>query len=237
MQETDSNLILPFAVIERESGSAEEFPFDMTLATILADVEKQREKAGMLRKREEGLEFASLLYWPIIVAPWREGRNLVFDGMGVWSYVFAQGKIPDAAKFGAELDRIRDADALTQHLTARASTFDAFANLENHPIMGLFIHEEFMRDILAHLALAKPRPVRGNPVLEPRLSPAHARMAIQRMRGIVDAMLKDRDALGVAAKSAERALDDARRDLAAKREATTRAYGAKIDAIRPDVQA
>ncbi len=98
MQETDSNLILPFAVIERESGSAEEFPFDMTLATILADVEKQREKAGMLRKREEGLEFASLLYWPIIVAPWREGRNLVFDGMGVWSYVFAQGKIPDAAK-------------------------------------------------------------------------------------------------------------------------------------------
>jgi len=237
MEDPQSNLILPFAVIEREGAPAEEFPFDMTLATILADVEKQREKAGMLRKREESVEFASLLYWPVIVAPWREGRHLVFDGMGVWSYVFTQGAIPDAKGFAAAVDAARGADALATFLGQRAATFDAFANLENIPIMGLFIHEEFMRDILAHLALARPREIRGNPVLEARLSPAHARMAVQRMRGIVDAMLRDRDSLAIAANALERALDVARRDLQGRREATTQAFGKKIDAIRPDVNA
>ncbi|HEV8595785.1 MAG TPA: hypothetical protein VGR51_09675, partial [Thermoplasmata archaeon] len=108
MAQPGSELVLPFAVIEREGGAAEEFPFEMTLATVLADVEKQREKAGMLRKREEGLEFASILYWPIVVAPWREGRHLVFDGMGVWSYVFPQGRIPDARAFAAAVDGAKD---------------------------------------------------------------------------------------------------------------------------------
>lgn len=237
MAEAESNLILPFAVIEREGAGAEEFPFEMTLATILADVEKQREKAGVLRKREEALEFASLLYWPMIIAPWREGRNLVFDGMGVWSYVFAQGKIPDARGFADAVDAAKDAKSVTAVLTARATTFDSFANLENVPIMGLFIHEEFMRDVLAHLALARNREVRGNPVLEPRLSPSHAKMALQRLRGIVDAMVKDRESLGVASRAAEGALGVARQDLAAKRDATTKSYSAKIDAIRPDVNA
>jgi len=237
MVEAEPNLILPFAVIEREGGAAEEFPFEMTLATILADVEKQREKAGVLRKREEALEFASLLYWPIFVAPWREGRHLVFDGMGVWSYVFAQGKIQDARAFVDAVDAAKDAKAVAAAFTARATTFDSFANLENVPIMGLFIHEEFMRDVLAHLPLARAREMRGNSILEARLSPAHAKMSLQRMRGIVDALMKDRDALALAARSVEVALGVGRQDLAAKRDATIRSYGSKIDAIRPDVNA
>ena len=77
MPEPGAQLVLPFAVIEREGGLGQEFPLAMTLATVLADIEKQREKAGVLRRREEALEFAALLYWPIIITPWRENRHLV----------------------------------------------------------------------------------------------------------------------------------------------------------------
>src|SRR3990170_7697329 len=135
MEEPTSELVLPFAVIEREAGVAEEFPLEMTLATVLADMEKAREKAGMLRKREEVLEFASMLYWPIIIVPWRESRHLVFDGMGVWSYVFAQGRIPDPSPFAAAVDATKDHTSLIALLTERAAYFDTFTNVENLPIM------------------------------------------------------------------------------------------------------
>jgi len=236
MPEPGAELVLPFAVIEREGGAAEEFPFEMTLATVLADVEKEREKAGMLRRREEALEFASVLYWPLVVAPWRENRHLVFDGMGVWSYVFPQGQIPDARAFAAAVDAAKDYKSLLGLLTERAAHFDAFAATENQPIMGLFIHEEFMRDVLAHVALAKPRSLRGN-VLAPRLSPDHARTSVERMRGIVNAMAKDLDLLAAAANALERAQDRARKDVAAVRDATIAAHGKRIDGVRPDVNA
>src|SRR3989454_5849371 len=233
----ETNLILPFAVIEREGGPAEEFPLEMTLATVLSDVEKQREKAGMLRTREEVREFASMLYWPIVVAPWREGRHLVFDGMSVWSYVFSQGKIPDARSFAAAADAAKDWKSLLGLLSERATTFDAFANVENIPIMGLFIHEEFMRDVLAHLALAKPKQLRGNPVLAARLAPEHALRSVAQLRTVIDAMAKDLDSLRTAGKSLEDALGRARTELAVIRDETTRSFNRKIDSIRPDVNA
>jgi len=237
MDEPGSELVLPFAVIEREGTVAEEFPFEMTLATVLADVEMQREKAGMLRKREEALEFTSLLYWPIVVVPWRESRHLVFDGMGVWSYVFAQGRIPDARSFAGAVDAAKDHKSLLGLLNERAAYFDQFANVDHVPIMGLFIHEEFMRDVLAHIALAKPRQLRGNPLLTARLSADHARSAVERMRGLIDGMAKDLDALAAAGKSLEGGLARARAELAAVRERTTAAYGKKVDGVRPDVTA
>ena len=237
MPGSEPELVLPFAVIEREGGAAQEFPLEMTLATVLADVEKQREKAGMLRKREESLEFGSMQYWPIVVVPWRENRHLVFDGMGVWSHVFAQGRIPDARSFGAAVDAAKDHRSLAGLLTERATYFDAFATVDNIPIMGLFIHEEFMRDVLAHLALAKPKQLAGHPMLAPRLSPDHAMTAVERMRSVVDAMAKDVDQLGIARAALERAQDRARKDFAAERDKTVQEYGRKIDAIRPDVTA
>ncbi|MEK6852121.1 MAG: hypothetical protein AABY30_06250, partial [Candidatus Thermoplasmatota archaeon] len=237
MDQPVSELVLPFAVIEREGGVAEEFPLEMTLATILADVEMQREKAGMLRRREEALEFASMLYWPMVVVPWRENRHLVFDGMGVWSYVFAQGRIPDARSFAGAIDAAKDYKSLLGLLNERAAYFDQFSNVDHVPIMGLFIHEEFMRDVLAHIALAKPRQLRGNPLLTPRLAPEHAKTAVERMRDVIEAMAKDLDALATAGKALEGALARARTELAALREKTAQAYGKKIDGIRPDVNA
>lgn len=237
MADAGSESVLPFAVIEREGATAEEFPIEMTLATVLADVEKQREKAGMLRKREETLEFASILYWPIIVAPWRDNRNLVFDGMGVWSYVLSQGRIPDARSFAAAVDAAKDHRSLLGLLNERASYFDAYATTDNVPIMGLFIHEEFMRDVLAHLALAQRRQVRGNPVLTPRLSAEHARTAVERIRGVIEAMVGDIGVLAEAGKALERGLARARADVAKVRDATIAAYGKKIEGVRPDVNA
>ncbi len=231
----ESGLVLPFAVIEQEGAPAQEFPLEMTLATVLADVEKTREKAGVLRKREEALEFVSMLYWPLIVVPWRETRHIVFDGMGVWSYVFAQGKIPDARSFAGAVDAAKDWKSLLGLLNDRAAYFDQFGSVERVPIMGLFIHEEFLRDVLAHVALAKSKPLGGSPILASRLSIEHAQKAVHAMQGVIDLMAKDIEGLGVAGRSLEGALGRARNELAVLRDETVRQYGRKIDALRPEV--
>lgn len=237
MPEDEPTIVLPFAVIEREGGAGEEFPLEMTLATVLADVEKQREKAGLIRKREESLEFAALLYWPIVCCPWRENRNLVFDGMSVWSYVFPQGHIPDARSFTHAADAAWNYQAVQTLLNERAAFFDQFSGTENHPIMGLFIHEEFMRDVLAHLALARPRQIRGSPMLQPRLAPLHAAEAVKRLHAIVASMVKDIDAIGAAGAALESAMTRVRTELGALREETARSYGGKIERIQPEVGA
>jgi len=237
MTDGDSNLVLPFAVIEREGAAAEEFPLDMTLATVLADVEMRREKAGMLRKREEMLEFTSLLYWPILVAPWREDRHLVFDCMGVWSYVFSMGKIPDAKGFASAVEAAPDYRALLGLLNARATFFDNFPDIERVPVMGLFIHEEFMRDVLLHAALAKPRQMGGSAFLTPRLSPDQANEAMRKMRDLLDSMARSREALGVAGRALEQAVERTRQEFAALRDRTMQTYATKTDGIRADVTA
>jgi len=234
MPEPAGQLVLPFAVIEREGGAGQEFPLEMTLATVLADLENEREKAGLLRRREESMEFASLLYWPIVVTPWRENRHLVFDGMCVWSYVFPQGRIPDAQAFSQAVDAAKDYQAIQSILKARATSFDAFGSTENHPIMGLFIHEEFMRDVLAHIALARPREIRGSPMLEPRLSPVHVAESVKRLHAIVASMMSDIDEVGAAGVSVDAALARARDELGVLRDWTGRSFANKIDAIKPD---
>lgn len=237
MQGAEPTIVLPFAVIEREGGVGEEFPFEMTLATVLADVEKQREKAGMVRRREEALEFASLLYWPIVVSPWRGNRNLVFDGMSVWSYVFPQGKIPDARAFALAVEGAKGYRSLQAFLTERAGHFDQFVGTENHPIMGLFIHEEFMRDVLAHLALARPRQVRGTPMLQPRLPASHAAQSVKRLQEIVASMVEDMDAVGAASASLEAAMTRAQTEYGSIREVTARSYAKKVEALQPEIVA
>lgn len=235
MPDVESNLVLPFAVIEREGAPAQEFPVEMTLATVLADVEKAREKAGLLKAREETLEFTSLLYWPIVVAPWQEGRHLVFDGMGIWSYVFSMGKVPDARGFAASLDSAADYRALLGLLQSRATLFDAFPDIERVPVMGLFIHEELMKDILGHAALAKTRTIRSTSLLTARILSPQVGEATRKMRGLLDQMKTNQDSLAVAGSALERALERTRREIAALREKTIASYGAKIDGVRPDV--
>ncbi len=229
--------MLPFAVIERDEGKAEEFPLEMTLATILADVEKQRERAGLLRRREEALEFASLLYWPVIVTPWRENRHLVFDGMGVWSYVFPQGRIPETRTFLNGLEMARDHRGIHTFLNERGAYFDNFAGVEHMPILGLFIHEEFMLDVLSHLALGKPRELRGNPVLRPRLTPDQAEQSMHKIRGLIETMMRDSEALSAVEKALESSLGRARKELEELREKTAHMYARKIEVIQPDVNA
>lgn len=237
MPDEEGTVVLPFAVIEREGGTGEEFPFEMTLATVLADVEKHREKAGLLRRREETMEFASLLYWPIVVSPWRETRHLVFDGMSVWSYVFAQGLPPDPHAFALAVQSAKDPRELQALLIQRATYFDAFAKTENHPIMGLFIHEEFMRDVLAHLSQGRPRQLRGTPTLAPRLSPVHAAEAVKRLRMVVESMERDMRDVMAAEGALAANVARARNSLAMQRDEVVRSYGQKLVQVKPEVAA
>jgi len=226
--------VLPFALIS--SGTAtEEFPIEMTYATILADVEKHRAKAGLLRKQEEVMSFVSMINWPIITVPWREGRHLVFDGMTVWSYVFEDRRVASAEAFTKALNGCRTFKDFIAFEASHGGFFRDFASVERLPVMGLFIHEEFMKDLLEHINLARTREGSRTSYLEPRLPGSEAANAVKKIADMIlfgRKMLAD---LGQTKELLKNSVDRFRKEIDGVIDETKRHFNAKIEAIRPEV--
>lgn len=227
---------LPFALITGGAGT-EEFPLEMTYATILADVEKHRSKAGLIRKREERMTFVSTVHWPIIVVPWREGRNLVFDGMAVWSHVYEDSRIPSTESFTRAIGGCKNYKDFITMEASHASYFKEFIEVARLPVMGLFIHEEFMKDLLEHISLAKSREAGHASFLDPRLPVVDANNAVRRISDIATFGKKELEGLSSAKENLHSAVDRFRREIDGHIEETKRKYQARIDAIKPEVTA
>ncbi len=230
----EQRVVLPFAMIVGKGGT-EELPRELTYATILADMEKQRVKAGFIRKKEERLGFISTLYWPIITIPWQEGRNLVFDGMAVWSYVFEIGHLPSNDIFVKGLEKCRDYRDFISFEASNASYFKEYAEVESLPVLGLFIHEEFMKDLLAHIALARPKEVTDAAFLEPRLSSVEALASIDKLAKHISRGNEQLNSMYTAQKAVEIAVEKYKSEISSLLEDTKKKYNDRIEAIKPDV--
>jgi len=232
--ESAKRAVLPFALIS--SGTAtEEFPIEMTYATILADVEKHRAKAGLIRKQEEIMSFVSTIHWPIITVPWREGRHLVFDGMAVWSYVFEDRRVASTEAFVKALSACKNFREFIALEASHAGYFRDFAVVERLPVMGLFIHEEFMKDLLEHINLAQPREGAHSSFLEPRLPGSEAANAVKKIADMILFGRKMLAGLEQAKEILKIAVDRFRKEIDGVIDETKRKYNAKIDAIKPEV--
>jgi len=232
--EYSKRAVLPFALIAG-TGGASEFPLEMTYATILADVEKKRAKAGLVKRREEVVAFVSMLHWPIILIPWRENRFLVFDGMAVWSHVFEDPKIANTQSFLRAIEGCAGYKQFASVEDAHVAYFKEFAEVERLPIMGLFIHEEFMKDLLDHFGFARPAESAQSSFLEPRMPTNDATMAVKRIADMIIFGKKELEGLAVAKESLRSTLERFRREIEGLVEEVRRRFTSKIEAIRPDV--
>ena len=226
--------VLPFALLS-SGTSTEEFPIEMTYATILADLEKHRAKAGLLRKQEETMSFVSMINWPIITVPWREGRHLVFDGMTVWSHVFEDRRVASTEAFAKALNACKNFKDLIAFEASHGAFYRDFASVERLPVMGLFIHEEFMKDLLEHIGLAKASEGRGASFLEPRLPSSEAANAVKKISDMILAgrkMLADLEQTKGILKAA---VDRFRKEIDGAIDETKKHFNVKIEAIKPDV--
>ena len=228
--------VLPFALLS--SGDAtEEFPIEMTYATILADVEKHRAKAGLIRKNEEIMSYVSTINWPIIAVQWREGRYMVFDGMAVWSHVFEDRRIASTEAFAKALSACKNFRDFIALEASHAGYFRDFATVDRLPIMGLFIHEEFMRDLLEHINLARPREGSRSSFLEPRLPGSEAANAVKKISDMIMFGRKMLIDLEQTKEILKIAVEKFREEIDVAIEETKRKYGARIEAIKPEVTA
>jgi len=215
----------------------QEFPQEMTYAAILADVEKHRSKAGLIRKQEERVSFLSTVYWPIVVVPWREGRNLVFDGMAVWSHVFEDHRLPNTEAFVKVLAACKNYKDFQGQEASHETYFKEFMDVERLPVMGLFIHEEFMKDLLIHIGLARAREVHQATFLESRLPPSEARNSVTRIAKLAEFGRKELDGLSRAKDELKAATDKFRHEVDRVIDETRQKYQQRIDAIKPEVTA
>ncbi len=228
--------VLPFALMTGR-GEAQEFPLEMTYAAILADIEKHRTKAGIIRKKEERIGFVSTVHWPILVVPWREGRYLVFDGMAVWSFVFEDHRIPSTEAFIRAVTTCKDYKGFIAVESSHTTYFRDFVDIERIPVMGLFIHEEFMKDLLSHIALAKSREAAYGSFLESRLPVAEAKASVTKLEKLISFGRKELEGLEKAKDELSEALETYREEINRVVDKTKDKYHQKIEAIRPDVTA
>lgn len=234
-----ATLVLPFAMIEsadRKGAPATEFPLPMTYATILGDIEGRRRKEGIFRKGEERIDFAAQLHWPLLTIPWDSGRYLVFDGMGVWSHVFERHVPPNVKGFLAEVRGASKHDRLTAILERYAPTFERFAGTESIAIPGLFIHEEFMSDLLGHISLARTADAERTSFLSPRLTLDAARKAADRMRDLAGSFETESDEIASVTDAVRAANRTAQDQIAKDRDAAFRDFTRQLDRLRPEVQ-
>ena len=226
--------VLPFALIS-SGTTTEEFPVEMTYAAILADAEKHRAKAGLIRKQEEVMTFVSTLHWPIIIVPWREGRHLVFDGMAVWSHVFENRRMASTENFMKSVGACKNFKDFISLETSHSAYFRDFAEVDRLPVMGLFIHEEFMKDLLEHIGLAKAREVLHSSFIEPRMPSMEAENAVKRIKDMIAFGRKELEGLAGAKENLKAAVDKYRKEIDDLIDETKRKYQGKIDAIKPEV--
>jgi len=107
--------------------------------------------------------------------------------------------------------------------------------VERLPVMGLFIHEEFMKDLLAHFAFAKPQEIVYASFLQPRLSIEDARSSIKRMENLISLGKTENESLIKVKDELDFTLEKFRKEIDRVVEETRKKYHDKIEAIRPDV--
>lgn len=132
-----TKLTLPFVASAKDRALS--FTEDMEAAVIFYFAESSRKKSEgiILKKPAEELAFISKLYYPIWFAP-RNGKTLLFDGLGVSRSTLHYEVLPDVKTFIADVNGCAGKrQAYEAALSDHAHSFESTKTTEEKIIVGL----------------------------------------------------------------------------------------------------
>ncbi len=142
---------LPFVVSARDRALS--FTEDMGSAVVFYFAESGRKKGEgiILKKPAEELAFISKLYYPIWCAP-RNGKTLLFDGLGVSRGSLRYDVLPDVKAFVADIDGCAGKrQAYEAALSDHAHFFESATASEEKATVGLISSKDFTEDFENYL--------------------------------------------------------------------------------------
>lgn len=146
-----SKLLLPF--VSSAKDRALSFTEEMEVAVIFYFTESARKKGEgiILKKPAEELAFISKLYYPVWLAP-RNGKTLLFDGLGVSKSTLRYEVLPDVKAFVNDVNGCAGKrQAYEAALTDHAHFFESVATSEEKTILGMISNTDFVEDFQSYL--------------------------------------------------------------------------------------
>lgn len=233
-------ITLPFAVAEEtdeESGQTvyKNLPEHITFATILIDTEGERKRSSILSRGEERISAISKVYYPIALIPWMHERDLVMDPMGIWDHSFDYHRVVNTEIIMNELNAMKDIADMKNALRRCATAIKNISGVTKVEIPAMFYHEEFMKDLLAHMHLVQEAGERKG-FLKPKLDRDSLERSVQKMHDLLERVEEDLGNLSRLNAFVHEKGILWNETLDAKIEATSEEYKQKIDELRPRVE-
>jgi hypothetical protein len=233
-------ITFPFAVTETVDEKTQlkalvNIPEHMILATIFTDVEGDRKHRSFLSRSEEQVVFVAPIWYPIAIVPWLYDRDLVMDPMGVWEGKFDYERVADTEILVNELNSVNDIEDMKGAMARCRNALSRVAAKEGIPVKGLFIHEEFMGDLLAHMHLVERAEARRG-FLRPRMDRERLESTVNTMRDLIQRTNADLGRLNDLSGFIHSKVGAWEATIDARIDQVTKDYDTRIDALRPEVE-
>ena len=234
-------ITFPFAVTETVDEKTQQralvnLPEHMTIATILTDVEGERKHRSFLSKSEEHVVFLAPIYYPIAIVPWLYDRDLVMDPMGIWEHTFHYERVADPEILNNELNAVNDIEDMKGAMARCRTALSRVSAKEGIPVKGLFIHEEFMGDLLSHMHLVERAEERRG-FLRPRMDRERLETTVNSLRDMIQRINGDLGKLNDLSGFIHQKVTVWEGTIDARIETVTKDYDTRIDTLRPEVEA
>jgi hypothetical protein len=146
-----ANLLLPFSVSSKDRSLP--FTEEMEMAAIFYLVESERKKSTglILKKPPEDLVFIAKSCYPIWLVP-KNGKTLLFDGLGVSTRTLHYEVLPDVNAFINDMQgSAQSRQAYSAALTDHARYFQSAKRVEEKTVLGLITNQDVLQDF--HICL------------------------------------------------------------------------------------
>jgi len=146
-----SKLTVPFVISSKDRALS--FTNEMEVAVIyyLAESARKKGEGIILKKPSEELAFISKLYYPMWLAP-RNGKTLLFDGLGVSRNTLRYEVLPDVKAFVNDVNGCAGKrQAYEAALTDHQHSFESVKTSEEKIIVGLISSTDFVEDFQSFL--------------------------------------------------------------------------------------
>ncbi len=176
-------LILPYALEIDKKGWIRGFTEDVEAALFLLFLERERKRTFKKAADNSQITLLAKIYYSAWITPWRDGRGLMIDGLGLFPQTIYYDELPDSKTFINELEKANSAEEYLDTLRRHALTF--FTVKASRPfIVSLISKKDLVADLQSYIIHYKRGAVTNALSLNPRVSWQQASTFMEMLNGV-----------------------------------------------------